>query len=1059
MYAAAGGASLASRQARQRQRQQKKNQQLQAKLHPPKAAGVGAGLGAADHGGASTPTRSQSRQFHQLPTNYLRAPQPQGRKLSATYTQSRSLLPIDEAGDTQSVLQLRMHSHTHSHGHAHGHAHMGGHGHSHLHHSHLHGAGSGSSSGPPQTPYQQFASSHGRVSPKLVHRHSGSSAGFHPAAAAAAAAAATAGGQLHKSATATLPLVSQMEPTPPTTPALPSAAVGVKTTATSLETGATPMQPCDAAPALGMAMASTSAAAAAAAAEADLELAGAAAMFVPHHDAIIVTPATPMASPGHVAAIKLRRGEDDDDELHDAAERQPLTATDAYDEDEAMQPPAGPLERKCSVYRMRRSDAFEQGDAGGVTGGLKRQLRELQFQQTQYEPLVSDEPQLLFKGLGNGRKWQLCAYCEEGICVCEHIECAQGRAAWLERGRRCSVQEQQQQQATCHRRWVKRNRIQDASLGGSSDDEDFLGVLRGPSTFANAFLYVGLGTVALGLVIAFVGTGEKGFKTVELRLIGPSLIGNNTLVEPYTRLGLICCILRILFCICPSHCISSSKKTRKKNGNKIDADHTTSLLRNESKRVSIARGPTVQPKYPIAHKRSQSKMLNEGMEALRQIATTSLFMQNEQKTAVNRVVPIINEPESMDHMGSDAPLEMKKLQTALNMCEMSDEEQEIEQQQQLQLAKRTATTTTTAVTSSTTKATSTTPTTAATATKGTTTTLSTVDEKPNSKLVRQRVALQQQRQLQQQQRQQQQQHQQLQEQPEQSQSLSSSSTVKDSLDGIVVVEETSLMDTEIAPPTTISATATATATTSTSTSTAPLPSSCSTGAIPRLKSNTAAFSTPAQRPGISTGATPKTTTTPTTNNTRLTSSQSHPTSYDLPPAQPHTYSAAATVRGPLGMTLTGSSSVYAMPASRLSGLTASPTLSTTTTISLLPLPAPPTSSTAGTAMASIPGQVLEPSGIATTSLSILQPLTAAKAATGMSGMTGMTGMTGASAMQRPATASASSSASIFGMEHKSQPSSASATMGGRGSSLLSPPQPSVSKFEPELVLSPAKLGQ
>lgn len=39
-------------------------------------------------------------------------------------------------------------------------------------------------------------------------------------------------------------------------------------------------------------------------------------------------------------------------------------------------------------------------------------------------------------------------------------------------------------------------------------------------------------------------------------------------------------------------------------------------------------------------------MLNEGMEALRQIATTSLFMQNEQKTATNRVVPIINEPES-----------------------------------------------------------------------------------------------------------------------------------------------------------------------------------------------------------------------------------------------------------------------------------------------------------------------------------------------------------------------------------------------------------------------------
>lgn len=66
--------------------------------------------------------------------------------------------------------------------------------------------------------------------------------------------------------------------------------------------------------------------------------------------------------------------------------------------------------------------------------------------------------------------------------------------------------------------------IHDSSLG-SSDDDDILGALRGPSSFANAFLYVGLGTVALGLVIAFVGTGEKGFKTLELRWIGPSLIG------------------------------------------------------------------------------------------------------------------------------------------------------------------------------------------------------------------------------------------------------------------------------------------------------------------------------------------------------------------------------------------------------------------------------------------------------------------------------------------------------------------------------------------------------
>ncbi|XP_017132250.1 rho GTPase-activating protein gacF isoform X3 [Drosophila elegans] len=588
-------------------------------------------------------------------------------------------------------------------------------------------------------------------------------------------------------------------------------------------------------------------------------------------------------------------------------------------------------------------------------------------------------------------------------------ECAQGRAAWLERGRRCSVQDQQQQQATCHRRWVKRNRIQDASLGGSSDDEDFLGVLRGPSTFANAFLYVGLGTVALGLVIAFVGTGEKGFKTTELRLIGPSLIG----------LGLICCILRILFCICPSHCISSSKKTRKKNGNKIDADHTTSLLRNESKRVSIARGPSFQPKYPIAHKRSQSKMLNEGMEALRQIATTSLFMQNEQKTAINRVVPIINEPDS-----GDAPLEMKKLQTALNACEMSDEEQDHDhdkdqeqqqQQQQKQIAKRT--TATTAVTSSTSK--DPTSTSAAGAGAGAATsritrvsTLSTVDEKPDSKLVRQRVALQQQR------YQEQQQH-----QVTKSQSLSSSSTVKDSLE---VVEETSLIDASdealqpvavaVASPAAIAATA----------GTAALPSSCSTGAIPRLN-----------RPGISTGATPKTTTTTTTPTitARLPTSQSHPTSYDLPPALPHTYSASATVRGPLGMSMSSS-------AGKVVGGTAFTT--TSTTISLLPLPAPPVAT--ATAAASIPGQVLESSGATSLSLSLMRPATASGVVLG--GLTTSSFTTADHLKSHP-----SSAGSLMGRGSSLQSTTAAATAAASSSTASS------SKFEPELVLSPAKLGQ
>ena len=45
------------------------------------------------------------------------------------------------------------------------------------------------------------------------------------------------------------------------------------------------------------------------------------------------------------------------------------------------------------------------------------------------------------------------------------------------------------------------------------------------SSSANVILYVGLGMVCIGLIITFVGIGDKGFQTLELKLIGPSLVG------------------------------------------------------------------------------------------------------------------------------------------------------------------------------------------------------------------------------------------------------------------------------------------------------------------------------------------------------------------------------------------------------------------------------------------------------------------------------------------------------------------------------------------------------
>ena len=48
--------------------------------------------------------------------------------------------------------------------------------------------------------------------------------------------------------------------------------------------------------------------------------------------------------------------------------------------------------------------------------------------------------------------------------------------------------------------------------------------------------------VCIGLVITFVGIGDKGFQTLELKLIGPSLVG----------CGVFFALLRILFCTVPA---------------------------------------------------------------------------------------------------------------------------------------------------------------------------------------------------------------------------------------------------------------------------------------------------------------------------------------------------------------------------------------------------------------------------------------------------------------------------------------------------------------------------
>lgn len=218
---------------------------------------------------------------------------------------------------------------------------------------------------------------------------------------------------------------------------------------------------------------------------------------------------------------------------------------------------------------------------------------------------------------------------------------SQGKAAWQDRElaqheleRRDSIALASEAASThrckqkeAHRRWVKRNRIHDSSFGDcSSEDEELYGIYGVQSAAANALLYIGLGTMCVGMIIAFVGTGEKGFKTMELRLIGPSLIGA----------GVMIIILRVMLCVCPSKCLRLNKhKHKHKNStNKLNSEgremlnstardqpaeelvlaDRTSLIKteeNNKKRVSIVTMPTTSGVGKSTNfKKSSSDIIN-----------------------------------------------------------------------------------------------------------------------------------------------------------------------------------------------------------------------------------------------------------------------------------------------------------------------------------------------------------------------------------------------------------------------------------------------------------------
>ena len=100
-----------------------------------------------------------------------------------------------------------------------------------------------------------------------------------------------------------------------------------------------------------------------------------------------------------------------------------------------------------------------------------------------------------------------------------------------------------------------------------SDNEE--GVYQASGS-ANIILYVGLGMICIGLVITFVGLGDKGFRTLELKLIGPSLVG----------CGVFFALLRVLFCTVPSCCRACCKCCRRQEDKEELIYATVSVLRS-----------------------------------------------------------------------------------------------------------------------------------------------------------------------------------------------------------------------------------------------------------------------------------------------------------------------------------------------------------------------------------------------------------------------------------------------------------------------------------------------
>ena len=91
----------------------------------------------------------------------------------------------------------------------------------------------------------------------------------------------------------------------------------------------------------------------------------------------------------------------------------------------------------------------------------------------------------------------------------------------------------------------------------------------------------------MGLTVTFLGLGEKGFKTMELKLIGPSLVG----------CGMFFTVLRILFCTVPAFFRSCFACCRKKDDTEelLEVDEDEKRKLEMTMRTAMRRNGLLKP--------------------------------------------------------------------------------------------------------------------------------------------------------------------------------------------------------------------------------------------------------------------------------------------------------------------------------------------------------------------------------------------------------------------------------------------------------------------------------